>query len=454
MVVQSVAPITPAIGQPHSSIRTVYKAGCICHYHNDMDSLNIRLRSRQLEPKVPLITLQEVVALAVAFLAAGGILLWQAEVTLEEISRNVPSGGVRSAHVTRQVTVGEGDTYSLLMERAGVSPAESSAIFTATEDVYDLSRVRLDRTIDLTYGRDSGELEKLTYQIDSEERLTVKRDAASAGWQAARQEIAYQTQVRTASGQIESSLYASGLKQDLDERAIIALADVFQWTIDFVMDVRKGDTYKFIFEERYLDGEYVMPGSVLAAKYVNAGQDNYAFRFTDSNGETGYYDETGESVQRQFLRAPAAFKYISSGFTTGQRYISAFNVSTGHRAIDYAAPTGTPVRSVGAGTVVRAGWNGPYGNFVSVRHNSTYTTNYAHLSRIMVSYGQKVSQGQTIGLVGSTGFSTGPHLHYEMVKWGTKINPLLEEFPPVKPVPDEDKDRYLEEIAPYLEQLR
>ncbi len=414
----------------------------------------MRLRARQLERKVPLITVQEVVALAVAFLAAGGIILWQAEVTLGEISRNVPSGGVRSPHVTEKVTVGSGDTYGIVMERAGVNPTDSTAIFVATEGVYDLTSIRLDRTIDLTYGRDSGQLEKLTYQIDSEEVLTVKRAADAVGWQAARKPIAYKTSVRAVAGEIESSLYVSGLKQDLDERAIIALADVFQWTIDFVMDVRKGDTYKFIFEERYLDGKYVMPGAVLAAKYVNAGQEHYAFRFTDSSGETGYYDETGESVQRQFLRAPAAFKYISSGFTTGRRYVSAFNVSTGHRAIDYAAPTGTPIRSVGAGTVVRAGWNGPYGNFVSIRHNSTYTTNYAHMSRIMVSYGQKVSQGQTIGLVGSTGFSTGPHLHYEMVKWGTKINPLLEEFPPVKPVADQDRKRYLDEIAPYLEQLQ
>ncbi|MBU1029417.1 M23 family metallopeptidase, partial [Patescibacteria group bacterium] len=138
------------------------------------------------------------------------------------------------------------------------------------------------------------------------------------------------------------------------------------------------------------------------------------------------------------------------------RYVEAFNVSTGHRAIDYAAPLGTPVRAVGDGTVVRAGWNGAYGQFVSIRHNGTYTTNYAHLSRFAVSYGQKVSQGQTIGYVGSTGFSTGPHLHYEMVKNGVKINPLREDFPGIDPVPADQLTEYLKVVEtwqPKLDQL-
>lgn len=381
--------------------------------------------------------------------SAAGVMNARAQAALEEAAAMCVE---KYPFITESVEVVEGSTYGTLMAEAGVSGSDSAAIFAASEGVYDLSRVRLGRTIDLIYDRETGEFLRLEYQIDSEEVLAVSRDEGGA-WAAERVVIPYEVKVRTAEGVIESSLYVSALEQDLDERAIIGLAEVFQWEVDFVMDVRKGDTYRFIFEERYLDGQYVMPGPVLAAKFVNDGRTYYAFNYVSPDGEEGYFNEDGESVEKVFLKAPVAFKYISSGFTTGLRYISAFNVSTGHRAIDYAAPTGTPIRAVGDGTVVRAGWNGGYGNFVSVRHNSTYTTNYAHMSRIAVSYGQKVSQGQTIGYVGSTGFSTGPHLHYEMVKFGTKINPLREEFPSTEPVAEEYREDYLGKIAPLRERL-
>ena len=238
-------------------------------------------------------------------------------------------------------------------------------------------------------------------------------------------------------------MYESALAQNIDERAVIGFADAFQWTIDFAWEVRQGDTYKFIYEERYLDGEYIMPGQILAGKFVNAGKDLYAFYYQETAENFGYFDEAGNSAERTFLKAPLAFKYITSGFTTGSRYIAAFNIAPGHRAIDYAATFGTPVRAVGDGTVIFAGWDGSYGYKISVRHNATYTTNYAHLSKFAIKSGQKVSQGQTIGYVGSTGLSTGPHLHYELVKNGTKINPLTEVFPPKEGIKEENKPAYL-----------
>jgi murein DD-endopeptidase MepM/ murein hydrolase activator NlpD len=154
------------------------------------------------------------------------------------------------------------------------------------------------------------------------------------------------------------------------------------------------------------------------------------------------------------LKNPVDFKYISSGFTTGKRYVEAFNVSTGHRAIDYAAANGTPIRSVGEGIVTFAGWNrSGYGNLVSIRHNGTFSTNYAHQSKIAVSYGQKVSQGEIIGYVGSTGFSTGPHLHFEMVKDGTKINPLTVDIPSDKAISAEKMEAFKTFIADLQNQL-
>jgi len=153
---------------------------------------------------------------------------------------------------------------------------------------------------------------------------------------------------------------------------------------------------KFIHEDRYLDGEYIMPGKILAGQYINDGEKYEIYYFEEDKDNSGYFDQDGNSVQKMFLKAPLAFKYISSPFTTGPRYIEAFNVSTGHRAIDYAANYGTPIKAVGDGTITFAAWNGPYGNMVKIRHNGTYNTNYGHMSKFAVKRGQKVKQGQII----------------------------------------------------------
>ena len=345
----------------------------------------------------------------------------------------------------------EGATYGKLMEAAGISAADALAILAAAESVYDLSNVRLGRTIDLWYDRATHTLHHVVYQIDTEDELVIT--TSENGWTAQRVAIPYEVKVVAREGTIETSMYEAAPKAGIDERAIINLANVFQWSVDFAMDVRVGDTFRFVYEERYRDGAYVMPGRILAGKYVNDGAASFAYYFEESEENKGYFDVEGNSVQKLFLKAPVAYKYISSGFTTGRRYVQEFNVSTGHRAIDYAAPVGTPIRAVGDGTVVTAGWNGPYGNFISVRHNGTYTTNYAHLSKYAVKRGDKVAQSNTIGYVGSSGFSTGPHLHFEMVKNGVKINPLLEILPPGKAIKEENKERFLAQIQEYQSKL-
>lgn len=358
---------------------------------------------------------------------------------------------------TKTLPVEEGTTYGFLMQQAKVPTSTRAEIFEASLKIYDLSNIRLGRMIDLIYDKDTDDLKRLVYRIDSEEELIVSRSVATTTkniiWQASRMPIEYEIRINTAEGTIESSMYQSAMKQNIDERAIIAYADVMQWSVDFAWEAQKGDTYKFVYEQRYRDGKYIMPGRILAAKYVNKGKELYAFYYEHAENKQGYFDQDGQSVEKMFLKAPVAFKYISSGFTTGSRYISAFNISTGHRAIDYAAASGTPIRSVGDGTVIYAGWKNGYGNTVSVRHSSVYQTNYAHMSGFAVRYGQKVSQGQTVGYVGSTGLSTGPHLHYEMVKNGTKINPLLEVLPPTESIAEENLPEYLLAIEDFKKQL-
>ena len=377
---------------------------------------------------------------------------------------------VQNSYKVVEVEITPNSTYGILMEQAEVDANVAKAIFDATKDVYDLSNIRVGRSLFLHYDSQTDEFKQLVYQIDSEEELYVmyhvtcnmyQIQATSTGqieeegcWVAERQDIDYEIKIKTGQGTIKSSMYQAALDNDIDIRAIIELADAYQWNIDFAADPRVGDIFKFIYEERYRDGKYVMPGQILAGKYVNQGKDFYVFYFEETDDNKGFFDEQANSVQRMFLKAPIHYKYISSGFTTGLRCLEVFHLCTNHRAIDYAAAIGTPIRAVGDGTVVFAGWNSKgYGYFTSIRHNATYTTNYAHQSRILVKVGQKVKQGEIIGKVGSTGLSTGPHLHYEIVKHGVKVNPQDVVLPPGKPIKDENKERFYREIGEYQSQL-
>ncbi len=380
---------------------------------------------------------------------------------------------------SRVIEIPSGETFGALLQDNGFTGAEAQAIVEASKDVYDLTTIRAGKKIEL-YTDEAGEVQKLKYNINTEEYLEVSRDSSLGTgksnsqvtsidssvtsteyrvpsphpWTAVKVKVPYEVKIQTAQGTVKDIFYSSALEQGIDELLVLDIADLFQWQVDFALDIRNGDSYKVIYEARYLDGKYVMPGKILAAEFINQGQSYKAFNFTDAEGNDSYYDQDGNSTEKMFLKAPVSFKYISSGFTTGKRYVSAFNVSTGHRAIDYAAAAGTPIRATADGTVTYAGWtNAGYGNLTSIRHNSTYSTNYGHQSKILVKVGQKVKQGQTIGYVGSTGFSTGPHLHYEMVKNGVKINPQHEVLPPGKSLGAESKEAFAQVVAEYSQKL-
>ncbi len=363
-----------------------------------------------------------------------------------------------------QVTISDGDTFGALMATSGIPYAEAMDIYDAARDVYDLVKIRVGRIIELVFDKDTDDFKELRYKVDTEDELFITKSVATTtassspvsapDWQAAIKPIPYVVEVVTATGTVETSMYEAAIEKDIDIRAIIDLANVFQWSIDFAMDPRQGDTFSFVYEKRYLNGEYVMPGRILAGRYVNNGTPFEAYYFEESADNTGYFDEDGNSVQKMFLKAPVEFRYISSGYTTGNRVVMEIGLSGPHRAIDYAAPLGTPIRAVGDGTVTFAGWNSHgYGNLTSIRHNATYSTNYAHQSKIIVKVGQKVKQGDIIGYVGSTGYSTGPHVHFEMVKNGAKINPLTEIQPPGKPILEENRDRFFTEIDKWQDML-
>ncbi|MFH1412570.1 MAG: peptidoglycan DD-metalloendopeptidase family protein [bacterium] len=375
-----------------------------------------------------------------------------------------------------KIEIIEGSTFGKLMtEFSDLNALTVNGIYNASKDAHDLAEIRVGRFFELVYDKDTDLFKEFKYKIDSEDELIVFKnpeykelefivvDPSEAEveeieqvpfWLAKVRPIPYEVRIKVSEGKVETSMYEAALKNDIDERAIIELANVFQWTIDFAMDPRVGDEFKFIYEERYLDNEYIMPGRILAGKYVNVDTVFDHYYFEESEDNKGYFDIDGNSVQKIFLKAPVEFKYISSGYTTGNRVIMEFGLSGPHMAIDYAASIGTPIRTVGDGSVIQAGWsNQGYGYLTAIRHNGTYTTHYAHQSEIAVQVGQRVEQGQTIGYVGNTGYSTGPHLHYEMIKNGVKIDPLKEVLPPGKPIKDENKERFFKEIKKYQKQL-
>ncbi|MDA3840254.1 MAG: peptidoglycan DD-metalloendopeptidase family protein [Patescibacteria group bacterium] len=366
-----------------------------------------------------------------------------------------------------KIEIVDGSTYGALMEEMDIPGSVYMEIYDSSEDVYDLVKIRLGRFIELVYDKDTDEFKELKYKIDTEDELhirntkyLIKEDAVASSteeintWIAEVAPIPYEIKVVRKEGVVETSVYMAAINNDIDERAIIDLANAFQWSIDFAMDPRVGDTFKMFYEERYLDGEYVMPGRILAGVYVNDGKEFDVYYFEESDDNIGYFDKDANSVQKMFLKAPVEFRYISSGYTTGSRVVMEIGLYGPHRAIDYAAPMGTPIRSVGNGTITFAGWSSSgYGYLTKIRHNGTYSTNYAHQSRIGVRVGQKVSQGDIIGYVGSTGYSTGPHLHYEMVKNGSKIDPLKEILPPGKPIKEENKERFFSLLEEYNKQL-
>ena len=340
---------------------------------------------------------------------------------------------------SREYTVSAGDTFTIAMEALEIPYSTALEIVDAASSTFDFTRIRDGKTFVLEHRL--GTPIKLSYEPDTERIIEVQFGGVTI--EVVEVPIEYEVTETHAAATIESSLFLAGADAGLEDALILEIAEVFAWTIDFATQVQSEDSFRVLYEARKRDGEPAGHGRILAAEFVNSGHAYYGYLFEDAEGKPGYYDEEGNSLIKQFLRAPLTYNRITSGFSYS-RFHPTLGKNTPHRAIDYAAPMGTPVLSVGDGTVVFAGWGGGYGNFVKIRHNSTYQTHYAHLSAYGkgVRVGSKVRQGQVIGYVGSTGYSTGPHLHYEIQKNGSLVNPLKVELPPGDPVEEERRAEF------------
>jgi murein DD-endopeptidase MepM/ murein hydrolase activator NlpD len=245
------------------------------------------------------------------------------------------------------------------------------------------------------------------------------------------------------SGVINSSLYETLKEKNASDKLALKLGEVFAWQIDFYR-IRKGDSFKVVFEEQFVDGEFIGVGSIVAAQFTHREIPFYAFYF-NQNGRGEYFDEEGKSLRKTFLKAPLKFSRISSSFSN-RRFHPVLKRYKPHLGTDYAAPTGTPIQSVGDGIITEAGYKRNNGNYVKIKHNSVYTTQYLHMSKIAGSMkrGKFVKQGDVIGYVGSTGLATGPHVCFRFWKNGQQVNHRKEEFPSSHPVNENQIEDYLQ----------
>ena len=262
-----------------------------------------------------------------------------------------------------------------------------------------------------------------------------------------------EVKIREASGIIESSLWNTLTDQGLDYELAIKLSQLYAWSVDFY-HLQKGDAFKVIYEEKFVEENPVGMGRIQSAIFKHRDRDFYAFFYNPNDSIIGYYDDEGNSIRKAFLKAPLEYSRISSRYTK-RRFHPVLKRYKAHLGTDYAAPTGTPIMTVGDGVIVEAGRKKYNGNYVKVKHNGVYTTQYLHMSRIAkgIRPGATVMQGQVIGYVGMTGLATGPHLCYRFWKNGQQVDPFLEELPPAEPIDSTLIDDFLQKIAPQKQQL-
>jgi murein DD-endopeptidase MepM/ murein hydrolase activator NlpD len=343
-------------------------------------------------------------------------------------------------------SVKPGDTISTLLGHL-FSPQEIHDLTGLAREVFPLTRISAGQPYELKLN--GGSFEQFAYDIDSDDQLIVRRDVG--GFSVSREPIRYTVEHAAIPGRIESSLFQAVVDIGESERLAIQLADIFAWDIDFFNDIRVGDSFEMLVERRFRNGRPAGDGRVLAARFRVQDRTYEAFYFQDGNETPCYYDRAGRSLRKAFLKAPLSFSRISSGFNM-RRSHPITNRITAHPAIDYAAPAGTPVQTVGDGTVILASYKGDNGNCVKIRHPNGWVSMYNHLSRFgkNIHAGTKVQQGQVIGYVGSTGLATGPHLDFRMFRNGKPVNPLRVESPPALPVSEAGMAEFRAMIADRL----
>ncbi|WP_028238077.1 peptidoglycan DD-metalloendopeptidase family protein [Stutzerimonas azotifigens] len=353
--------------------------------------------------------------------------------------------------LTQQVVVANGDTLSTLFGKVGLPGAVVHEVLNSSKDARQLSRLRVGQTLQFTLD-EQGQLSRLESQIGPLESVSLTRE--DSGYVFKKEQLKPNVHTRYAYGDIQSSLFVAAKNAGLSHNLTMDLANIFGYDIDFALDIRKGDSFEVVYEEKVIDDKRVGTGNILAARFTNRGKTYTAVRYTNKQGVTSYYTADGESMRKAFIRTPVDFARISSRFSNGRKH-PILNKIRAHKGVDYAAPRGTPIKAAGDGKVLLAGRKGGYGNTVILQHGNRYRTLYAHMQGFAkgVRNGSSVKQGQIIGYIGTTGLSTGPHLHYEFQVDGVHVDPLGLKLPMADPIAKQEKQRFLQLSQPLMARM-
>jgi len=345
--------------------------------------------------------------------------------------------------------VQKGQFFSNLLAAHGMSAGESYALTQACDSVFDVRTLRVGNAYRAYYSGDE-RLEYLVYDRDRMHCIVFDCSEPYSAW-------VYEKPVlhneKYADVTISSSLWNDMIAADVSPLLILSLSDIYAWTVDF-FGLQKGDRFRVLYQETVCDGEVISVDTVRYAVFSHAGQDYPAIMYDQEDGGNLWWNEKGESMRKAFLKAPLKYSRISSGFSYARKHPVTRKVQP-HTGVDYAAPKGTPVMTIGDGVVTSVKYEGAGGNTVRIRHNSVYSTAYLHLSKYAkgLKAGQRVRQGDVIGYVGSTGRSTGPHLDFRVWKNGSPINPLKMDSPPAEPVKEENMEAFRQTAQIYRHQI-
>ncbi len=341
--------------------------------------------------------------------------------------------------------VRSGDSIAGIFSSFSLSPQLTYKVSRAGEHAKLLSKIRPGDTLFLHFD-ESGHLTDLQFPISNTRTLFIESNGDDYNSRVEEKEI--ESVLNFAQGTIKSNFWNSGVEAGLSDNQIMKLAGIFGWDIDFAQEIRVNDSFNMVYEELYVDGEFIGHGEIVAAEFVNQGEVFTAIRYNDGR----YYTPEGRSMRKSFLRAPINFKYVSSNFNP-KRFHPVQKRVKPHRGVDYVAKVGTPVLAAGDGKVVRAAYDRFNGHHVFIQHGERYQTKYLHFKKRAVKAGQQVKQGQVIGYLGSTGMVTGAHLHYEFLVDGVHRNPRTVSLPKAEPIDKSKKDGFLQLASQRLQLL-
>ena len=348
--------------------------------------------------------------------------------------------------------VKNGDTLSTLFKKAGFNDRVMYKVIAGHKSNKKLASIYPGETLSFSKD-DNGELNSIKLQRNRLESfvLSVQDDGKFTSETIT---LEPDVQLAYAEGRIDSSLFLAGQKAGLKQSMIMELANIFGWDIDFILDIRNGDSFSLIYEELFIDGEKINNGKIIAATFTNQGRELKAVLYKDKKGTQNYFTPDGHSMRKAFLRTPIDFARISSHFNLRRKH-PVLHTIRAHKGTDYAAGRGTPIKATGDGKVVHAGRKGGYGKAVVIQHGQKFSTLYAHMSKYAkgVRSGSRVKQGQVIGYVGSTGLASGPHLHYEFKVNGVQKNSIKVKLPHAKPVHKNEMAEFKKQTELYLSQL-